>query len=61
MSAYMYLNMEYSSAIRSKSPGVLMPMGEVSKLVSEKWNSMTTEQKKPYEDKSVAYKLRQEK
>jgi hypothetical protein len=61
MSAYMYFNMEYSSAIRSKSPGVLMPMGEVSKLVSEKWNSMTTDQKKPYEDKSAADKLRQEK
>jgi len=61
MSAYMYFNMEYSSEIRSKSPGVFMPMGEVSRLVSEKWNSLIADQKKPYEDKSAADKLRQEK
>jgi len=41
MSAYMYFNVECSSEIRAKNPGVVMPMGEVSKAVSDKWGSMT--------------------
>lgn len=45
MSAYMYFNMEYSSEIRAKNPGQMMPMGEVSKLVSERWNAMSDAQK----------------
>ena len=61
MSAYMYFNVECSSEIRAKNPGVVMPMGEVSKAVSDKWGSMTDAQKQPYEDRSAADKKRQEK
>lgn len=45
MSAYMYFNVEFSSEIRAKNPGVVMAMGEVSKLVSERWNAMSDVQK----------------
>ena len=45
MSAYMYFNLEYSSEIRAKNPNLTMPMGEVSKLVSERWNAMSDAQK----------------
>jgi len=45
MAAYMYFNVEYSSLIRSQRPGEKIPMGEVSKAVSDKWAAMTDAQK----------------
>jgi len=61
MSAYMYFNIEYSSVIRAKNPDVVMPMGEVSKLVSEKWTAMSDAEKQPYENKNATDKKRLEK
>jgi hypothetical protein len=61
MSAYMFFNVEYSAVIRAKNPDVTMPMGEVSKLVSEKWAAMSDAEKQPYENKNAADKKRHEK
>jgi hypothetical protein len=61
MSAYMFFNVEYSAVIRAKNPDVMMPMGEVSKLVSEKWAAMSVAEKQPYENKNAADKKRHEK
>jgi len=61
MSAYMFFNVEYSAVIRAKNPDVMMPMGEVSKLVSEKWAAMSDAEKQPYENKNAADKKRHEK
>ena len=60
ITAFLYFNAECSAEIRAKNPGVMMPMVEVSKLVSEKWGAMTQAQKKPYEDKNAVDKKRHE-
>ena len=60
ITAFLYFNAECSAEIRTKNPGVMMPMVEVSKLVSQKWGAMTDAQKKPYEDKNSADKKRRE-
>ena len=60
ITAFLYFNAECSAEIRTKNPGVMMPMVEVSKLVSQKWGAMTDAQKKPYEDKNAADKKRHE-
>jgi hypothetical protein len=57
----MFFNVEYSAVIRAKNPDVMMPMGEVSKLVSEKWAAMSVAEKQPYENKNAADKKRHEK
>ena len=60
ITAFLYFNGEFSSEIRAKNPSVVIPMGEVSKLVGEKWGAMTEAQKKPYENKNAADKRRYE-
>jgi hypothetical protein len=57
----MYFNMEFFDDILAKNTEVMMPMGEVSKLVGEKWGAMTHAEKQPYEDKNAADKKRHEK
>jgi hypothetical protein len=61
ITSYMHFSMEFNAEIRATNPDVVMPFGEVSKLVSERWNTMTEDQKKPFEDKFAVDKLRQEK
>ena len=60
ITAFLYFNAECSAEIRTKNPGVMMPMVEVSKQVRQKWGTMTDAQKRPYEDKNAADKKRHE-
>ena len=60
ITAFLFFNLEFSAEIRAKNAGVMMPIGEVSKLVSEKWGAMTEAQKQPFDKKNEADKKRHE-
>ena len=62
MSGFIYFSMEFGAETRAKNPtNVVMSIGEISKLTSEKWGAMTEAQKQPYESKNAADKKRHEK
>ena len=46
MSGFIYFSMEFGAETRAKNPtNVVMSIGEISKLTSEKWGAMTEAQK----------------
>ena len=56
MSAYMFYAVENRPKIKEKNPDATF--NDLSKLVGESWKKLTDKQKKPYNDKSEADKLR---
>jgi hypothetical protein len=56
LSAYMFFATENRPAIKAENPS--FTFGELAKAVSDKWNAMSDEDKKPYTDKATADKAR---
>ncbi|KAK1926568.1 putative nonhistone protein 6 [Papiliotrema laurentii] len=56
LSAYMFFVQDWRDRIKSENPDVTF--GEVGKLLGAKWKEMSPAEKKPYEDKAEADKVR---
>ena len=59
MAGFCFFSMEFSAEIRARDPTKILLITEVSKMVGEKWNTMSEEQKAPFEKKNLADKMRQ--
>jgi len=49
LSAFMYFNKEYGPLVRKANPDV-NDIGQIMKVVSQKWNELSITDKKKYED-----------
>jgi len=58
MTAFLYFNIEFSTEIRARDPTKILAVTEVSKMVSDKWTTMSEEQKAPFDKKNLSDKMR---
>lgn len=58
LSAYMHFANENRDTIRQENPEA--SFGQIGKLLGQKWNSLSAEEKAPYEDKAGVDKKRYE-
>ncbi|ODQ49905.1 hypothetical protein SAICODRAFT_85939, partial [Saitoella complicata NRRL Y-17804] len=58
LSAYMFFAADNRDVVRTENPDVTF--GQVGKILGERWNSLSAEDKKPYEAKAAADKKRYE-
>ncbi|BGP58039.1 hypothetical protein JCM8202_001722 [Rhodotorula sphaerocarpa] len=59
LSAYMLFSQDKRAEVKEEQPDV--SFGEIGKILGSKWKEATPDEKKPYEDKAAAEKVRYEK
>jgi len=57
--AYMFFQSDVREQVKKEFP--LLKMTDIAKKIGEKWHAMAPEEKKPYEEKAAADKVRYEK
>ncbi|KAI8390215.1 high mobility group box domain-containing protein [Blakeslea trispora] len=58
LSAYMFFSQERRATVKEENPEA--SFGQIGKILGEKWQAMSAEEKKPYVEKAEADKKRYE-